>query len=114
MGTMMRKSFFKLILLAGIACTASGALAQSAIEGRVDRLERDRLLLHAVAHGLSPVIANAVFREVKERQAQASFPGCLSEVFTLFRGFGQGPSETPPCLLLRRLPSWRHSAHPRR
>jgi len=37
----MRKTFMKLILLSGIACTGTPALAQSAIEGRVDRLERE-------------------------------------------------------------------------
>lgn len=37
----MRKTFLTLILLAGLIGNASGALAQSAVEGRVDRLERE-------------------------------------------------------------------------
>lgn len=37
----MRKTILTLILLAATICTASGAQAQSGVEGRVDRLERE-------------------------------------------------------------------------
>jgi TolA-binding protein len=73
MGTMMRKSFFKLILLAGIACTASGALAQSAIEGRVDRLERE---MRAVQRKVFPGGNGQYFPpDIAPQQAPVQSPG---------------------------------------
>lgn len=37
----MRSTLMRLILMSGIACTSAPVLAQTAIEGRVDRLERE-------------------------------------------------------------------------
>lgn len=69
----MRKSFFKLVLLSGIACNASGAIAQSAIEGRVDRLERE---MRAVQRKVFPGGNGQYFPpDIAPQQAPVQSPG---------------------------------------
>lgn len=69
----MRKTLVKLILLSGIACTASSALAQTAIEGRVDRLERE---MRAVQRKVFPGGNNQYFPpDITPAEPRVQSPG---------------------------------------